>query len=244
SGRSTTGSISFGIALVAGRNRVPRPATGKTALRTGVIRSRRCGESGRSTLYCQNGVSLSGGSAGADNPQLMIRHTLARTARRGHKSKLTSMHPMRVPFTIGVAVGVFVAGPVCVAMAQQPDNWLSRLFQPPPGNAVPAPGDGAQWSGQSGASGNPQMTADAIRAAAADFPNCLAALWPDAERRGITRATYERVTAGLTPDLSIMDKLDAQPEFTKAPWDYLDILVNDDRIARGRAMMAQYAPLF
>src|SRR5712691_2855556 len=34
SGRSTTGSINFGIALVAGRNRVPSPATGKTALRT------------------------------------------------------------------------------------------------------------------------------------------------------------------------------------------------------------------
>ena len=32
-GRSTTVSISLGIALVAGRKRVPRPATGKTALR-------------------------------------------------------------------------------------------------------------------------------------------------------------------------------------------------------------------
>src|SRR5882757_11107417 len=31
SGLSTTGSISFGLALVAGRNRVPRPATGNTA---------------------------------------------------------------------------------------------------------------------------------------------------------------------------------------------------------------------
>src|SRR5215510_12068485 len=36
SGLSTTGSISFGIALVAGRKRVPSPATGKTALRTGL----------------------------------------------------------------------------------------------------------------------------------------------------------------------------------------------------------------
>src|ERR1700745_4020544 len=36
SGLSTTGSISFGIALVAGRKRVPNPATGKTALRTGL----------------------------------------------------------------------------------------------------------------------------------------------------------------------------------------------------------------
>src|ERR1700749_1734727 len=33
SGRSTTGSISLGMALVAGRKRVPRPATGNTALR-------------------------------------------------------------------------------------------------------------------------------------------------------------------------------------------------------------------
>jgi hypothetical protein len=30
SGLSTTGSISFGLALVTGRNRVPRPATGNT----------------------------------------------------------------------------------------------------------------------------------------------------------------------------------------------------------------------
>src|SRR5713226_4633281 len=32
-GLSTSGSISLGCALVAGRNRVPRPAAGKTALR-------------------------------------------------------------------------------------------------------------------------------------------------------------------------------------------------------------------
>src|SRR5687767_3221544 len=38
SGRSTTVSISLGMALVAGRKRVPSPATGKTALRTGFIR--------------------------------------------------------------------------------------------------------------------------------------------------------------------------------------------------------------
>src|SRR3954470_8261098 len=33
-GLSTSGSISFGCALVAGRKRVPRPAAGNTALRT------------------------------------------------------------------------------------------------------------------------------------------------------------------------------------------------------------------
>src|SRR5579872_5528864 len=39
-GLSTSGSISLGWALVAGRNRVPSPAAGKTALRTfGIIRT-------------------------------------------------------------------------------------------------------------------------------------------------------------------------------------------------------------
>src|SRR3954464_14032321 len=33
-GLSTSGNISFGCAFVAGRNRVPRPAAGNTALRT------------------------------------------------------------------------------------------------------------------------------------------------------------------------------------------------------------------
>jgi hypothetical protein len=37
-GLSTSGSISFGCALVAGRNRVPRPAAGKTAFRMVAIK--------------------------------------------------------------------------------------------------------------------------------------------------------------------------------------------------------------
>src|SRR3954471_10166957 len=39
-GLSTTGSISFGVALVAGRKRVPSPATGTTALVTGAVKVR------------------------------------------------------------------------------------------------------------------------------------------------------------------------------------------------------------
>src|SRR5438132_13982645 len=37
SGLSTSGSISFGCALVAGKKRVPRPAAGKAALRTFIV---------------------------------------------------------------------------------------------------------------------------------------------------------------------------------------------------------------
>jgi membrane-bound lytic murein transglycosylase B len=102
----------------------------------------------------------------------------------------------------------------------------------------------SEWSGESGASGHPAMQADAIRAAAANFRNCLEGLWPQALRRGVPRAVFDAQVAGLTPDLRIMDLLDAQPEFTKSPWDYLDILVNDARIETGRAILAKYAPVF
>jgi peptidoglycan lytic transglycosylase B len=159
---------------------------------------------------------------------------------------------------IGLSIGLGLPG---AAVAQQPsqpqpgrqklaeDNWLTRMFQSSAQSSVPgqAPVQGGaarEWSGQSGASHHPLMTADAIRAAAADFGNCIAGMEPLAEQRGISREAFEQLTAGLRPDLSIMDLLDAQPEFNKSPWDYLDILVSDERIARGREVLAQYASVF
>ncbi len=88
------------------------------------------------------------------------------------------------------------------------------------------------------------MTASAIRQAAANFDNCVAGMWPDAARRGITEDNFRRFTAGLTPDLRLMDLMDAQPEFTKSIWDYLDILVNDNRLAKGKEILAKYKPQF
>jgi len=119
--------------------------------------------------------------------------------------------------------------------------------QPAPA-PVPAPQpatNGAKpWSGEDGASGHPAMRAAAIRQAAAEFPRCVAAMWPAAARRHISRESFVRFTSGLAPDLRIMDLMDSQPEFTKAVWDYLDILVNDTRIARGREFLARYKAEF
>ncbi len=116
------------------------------------------------------------------------------------------------------------------------------------GSITPAPGPVPQgsreWSGTSGASGHPLMAADAIRAAAANFGTCLEDLWPQAARRGVSRATFAAATADIVPDLRIMDLLDAQPEFTKSFWDYLDILITDDRIARGREILNQHRATF
>jgi lytic murein transglycosylase len=101
-----------------------------------------------------------------------------------------------------------------------------------------------EWSGESGSSGHPLMTSAAIRQAAANFGSCVESLWPLAAKRHISRQSFERYTRGLTPDLRIMDLMDAQPEFTKAFWDYLDILVSDARIAGGRDILARYKPIF
>src|SRR6202167_2523435 len=151
-----------------------------------------------------------------------------------------------VPLLRFAGIGLIGFALIYPALAQEkPDNWLTRLFHPAQPAAVPAAAEGERpWSGLPGASANPLMTADAIRSAAADFADCIATLWPAAEQRGITRATFARYTEGLTPDLSIMDLLDAQPEFTKSTWDYLDLLVSDDRISRGREILSQHAPAF
>jgi lytic murein transglycosylase len=161
------------------------------------------------------------------------------------------MEPLAKTLTAALVAASLLVSPT---FAQQSGNGLSNLFggifsgpksdatpqQPAvPGNTGPIP-----WSGEDGASGHPLMTASAIREAAANFNNCVAGMWPDAARRNISRESFERFTAGLTPDLRIMDLMDAQPEFTKSIWDYLDILVNDNRLAKGKETLAKYKPQF
>jgi membrane-bound lytic murein transglycosylase B len=110
--------------------------------------------------------------------------------------------------------------------------------------AITPPPAKPEWSGQSGASGHPLMTAEAIRAAAADFPNCIERMWPEAARRSISRETFINHTAALTPDLRIMDLLDAQPEFVRPLWDYLDGLVSDQRVQMGQEVLAKHRTTF
>ena len=141
------------------------------------------------------------------------------------------------------------------ARAQSSGGGLPNLFGNMFSGSNPAPQAQAQaapaasstplpWTGEDGASGHPLMTASAIREAAANFDHCVASMWPDAARRGVSQESFQKFTAGLAPDLRIMDLMDSQPEFTKAIWEYLDILVNDNRMAKGREILAKYKPQF
>ena len=139
-----------------------------------------------------------------------------------------------------IAAAVFVAGSGVVAAQDVRD---SRYFGVT-GAIPPDAGQAPRWSGESGSSGHPLMTAEAIRAGAENFQQCIERLWPAAARRGISRSVYQTYTAALTPDLRIMDLLDNQPEFTKSFWDYLDILVTNERIEQGRALLEKYRSAF
>src|SRR5262249_60712761 len=124
---------------------------------------------------------------------------------------------------LSVAALVAVVALPTPLFAQFPD--IRALFNAPAAATVPA-GDATapDWSGESGGSNHPLMTAQAIRAAAADFRGCLAALWPLAERRGVSRSVFDANLAGLTPELRIMDLLDCQTQVTTSFWGYLYIL--------------------
>src|SRR3981189_283660 len=67
---------------------------------------------------------------------------------------------------------------------------------------------------------------------------------PHAPRHNVSQANFQRFAAGLQPDLRIMDLMDSQPEFTKSIWDYLDVLVNDNRLAKGREILTKYQAQF
>ncbi len=76
--------------------------------------------------------------------------------------------------------------------------------------------------------------------AADPFATCLAQLRGPALKAGVSGATFDTHTAGLTPDMAVIDLLDAQPEFKTPIWDYMAGLVDDERVADGKAGMARW----
>jgi membrane-bound lytic murein transglycosylase B len=148
--------------------------------------------------------------------------------------------------TLMIAAGALLALSGSPGVAQIDELFRKFVHSDPAGSAEPAQPspDSVPWSGQSGASGDPLMTAQAILQAAAQFHPCVEQTWPDAARRGVSSQSFAQATERLEPDLRIMDLLDAQPEFTKSVWDYLDILVSDARIQAGRETLARYDATF
>ena len=75
--------------------------------------------------------------------------------------------------------------------------------------------------------------------ARADFASCVGSLRADAARSGISARTLDVAFNGLEPDAKVLDLQKQQPEFKTPVWDYVDGLVDDDRVADGKAAMAR-----
>jgi lytic murein transglycosylase len=77
--------------------------------------------------------------------------------------------------------------------------------------------------------------------ARADFASCVGSLRAQAARDGISARTLDVAFNGLEPDPKVLDFQKQQPEFKTPVWDYVDGLVDEDRVADGRAAMAREA---
>src|SRR5262245_35358820 len=93
--------------------------------------------------------------------------------------------------------------------------------------------------------------ASPARAADAAFTQFIASLWPEAQAAGVSRATFDRETAGLEPDYKLPDLIlpgrpatgaPSQAEFVQVPADY----IKEPAIARlaehGQKLLQQYRP--
>lgn len=80
----------------------------------------------------------------------------------------------------------------------------------------------------------------AFAQSAGDFAACMQKLQPQAARAGISAQSFARFTQGVAPDMSILEKLDYQPEFRQPIWDYMAGLVDEQRISEGRSNLSRY----
>jgi lytic murein transglycosylase len=82
------------------------------------------------------------------------------------------------------------------------------------------------------------------------FQQFLESVWPEAQKLGVSRATFETATRGLEPDLTLPD-LDVpgrperpppgQPEFVQTPADYLKETSFARLAGKGRKLLAEHA---
>ena len=74
-----------------------------------------------------------------------------------------------------------------------------------------------------------------------DMGRCLADLEAPARQAGVSTATWRTHITGLQPEPRVVAALNTQPEFSTPIWDYLAVLVDEERVAQGQAMLTTHA---
>src|SRR5687768_5793315 len=81
-----------------------------------------------------------------------------------------------------------------------------------------------------------------LSAQEADFARCLASIRASPQGQRLAADTWARHAGGLQPDPRVMAQQQAQPEFTLPIWDYVAVMVDDERIADGQRLMVEHRP--
>jgi membrane-bound lytic murein transglycosylase B len=76
------------------------------------------------------------------------------------------------------------------------------------------------------------------------FAAFQAELWPDAQAKGITRATFDLALRGVTPDPRVIAATKRQPEYGKPVGAYVNDAVSAGRIKRGQAKAIEWVKIF
>lgn len=75
-------------------------------------------------------------------------------------------------------------------------------------------------------------TADSARAES--FDGFIAALWPDAKKHGVSRATFDNALKGVSPDAEVLGLTKRQPEYNRPVGEYLSKRITGGLIAGGK----------
>ena len=95
-----------------------------------------------------------------------------------------------------------------------------------------------------------QLVAPNARAQSPDgFRQFVETLWPEAEAKGVSRATFDAAFQGVVPDLSIPDlvlpgktpsDVKGQAEFTRTPAEYLNVHHLGRLAEQGKALLVKH----
>ena len=77
----------------------------------------------------------------------------------------------------------------------------------------------------------------------ADFARCLTSIRATTQGKRLTVDTWERYARGLQPDPRVMAQQQSQPDFSLPIWDYIAVMVDDERIADGQRLMIEHAEM-
>jgi lytic murein transglycosylase len=83
-----------------------------------------------------------------------------------------------------------------------------------------------------------------LRAQEPSFAAFEGALWPDAQAKGVTRATFDLALKGVTPNPRVIAATKRQPEYGKPVGAYVNDIASRGRIANGQRKEKEWAKTF